>query len=304
MMCVRNKCRGKFHALIGRKYKRGLIFLLAQISLFCFFQAKHLAAQQFPLLSVQGNLDQGIMLPPDRVPMGRQDSAAMTQIRQFKLAVHAYAWTGMYAEGEMVHNANGKNGTTSAPEPTKLWILGHEGYRMDVQKADGWSSTRLRGFYGGTKGPKGNISPMDASNARKGLFAFPLLMAENFPNGSDSIIDQGLVSVDGVQLHLVTVGEFSAENTMGSQGRQRPESVTDLYFSPQSNLLIKSSTSVRFVRDPVKYLRVVEYGSYQEVKGVLIPFSYSLNLNGQPIWNLHLSTVDLGTSPSYDNFHF
>ncbi len=248
--------------------------------------------------------DEGIVLPPDTVAVGRQDATALLVIREYRQATQSGTWIGAKCQGEFIPNAVDASGAPSQAETATLWISGRTKFRLDIQKPSGPSSLRMDGLYGSTKNADGHIHPMDARNAVGGLFSFPALLDSSFPTASTVLIDQGLVGVDGVSMHRITMGEPWPEWTSSSLSQAKTY-VVDLYFDTRTNLLIKSATSVVGSRaEPTHYLRVIDYGDYRATSGFNLPYRYSERLSGQLLWTLQLNTIEIQPTLTASDFHF
>lgn len=133
--------------------------------------------------------------------------------------------------------------------------------------------------------------------------AFPKLLASEFSLTDVTIVDGGMITISGESLHRITVERplHPAQSKLTSDNT----SVIDLYFDPKSSLLIKSAVAVPISwSDPERYVEVTTYADYQSVNGVLIPFSCSRTINGQPEWTLQLSSVQPLPSLTSSYFHF
>ncbi len=260
-------------------------------------------AQINPLTTVHGTVDQGIVLPQPMPLSGRQDAAALIELRAYRTAVGAGTWTDMVGKGNLTTGgANAVPGNDA--DPATLWILGHNGFRLDVQKQKGLSSVRMDGTYGIAQHEDGKIKPMDARDAVTGLLAFPSLFEANFPTAQTMLTDQGFATVDGTTLRRISVETSWPDGETDASGASMT-AVTDLYFDPQTHLLIKSATAVLGSDvSPEQYLRVVTYGDYRATDGMQIPYRYSETLNGQSLWTLQLSHIQLNQGLSQASFHF
>lgn len=262
-----------------------------------------LHGQQNPLTQIIGNADQGIVLPQSAPFSERQDSAALAEIHAYRNAINLGSWADMQGAGELTSTAIDSTGG-SAPESATLWIRNHHGYRLDVQKPKGMSSLRMDGAYGTIQHADGQMKSIDSRDAVAGLLAFPALMESGFPTPSVMLIDQGTATVDGTALHRITVERPWPGGPVDSQGSPLT-TITDLYFNPQTHLLMKSANGVLGSKTgSVRLLRVITYGDYQAENGMLIPASYRETLNGQILWTLQLTQVQLNQGLSEAEFHF
>ena len=262
-----------------------------------------LRAQQNPFTQITGNADQGIVLPQKTSLLSRQDAGALAEIRAYRSAVSLGSWIDMQGTGELTSTATDTNGG-SGPENATVWILNHHGYRLDIQKPKGTSSLRMDGAYGAVQHSNGEMKMMDARDAVAGLLAFPALMEASFPTNTVMLIDQGMATVDGTVLHRITVEKPWPGDPVDAKGDPLT-TVTDLYFNPQTHLLVKSANAIYGANpSPEQLLQVITYGDYQVVNGMQVPFQYRETLNGQILWTLQLHQIHLNQGLTDSNFHF
>jgi len=116
-----------------------------------------------------------------------------------------------------------------------------------------------------------------------------------------SLHDQGTSGVFGPSLHRITY-EY-ALNTQDSSVVSTH--ATDLYFDPNTHLLLFSTDLVTFGNTSGQtFLRMTTYGSYQPFNGVLIPTSISQYLDEQQEWTLQLTQVTLNSNFPASTFSF
>ncbi len=250
------------------------------------------------------SIDKGVVFPPSQgMPSTRQDATALAILRSYQKSVGHTPWTSMDGTGEMIPETLRVAGVTSEQNAT-LSILGHRGYRLDIQTPQGMISIRMDGMYGAMQRPDGHVISMDAGDAATGLLAFPQFEDPAFPGDSASLLDQGTVVVDGTKLRRITA-ETPWANPSAKGQPQSGISITDLYFDPGTHLLIKSANVLQGT-DPrlAHYMRVITYGDYRMVNGVQIPFRFRESVNGRRIWTLQLSQVQFNGGTSEENFRF
>jgi len=259
--------------------------------------------QQNPFTQVLGNTDQGTVLPQSVLLVPRQDAGALAEIQAYRSAISLGQWVDMQGTGEFTSTATDSTGG-SGPENATLWIWNHYGYRLDVQKPKGMSSLRMDGAYGTVQHADGKMKQMDARDAVAGLLAFPVLMEANFPASNVMLIDQGTAPVDGTALHRITVEKPWPGDPVDATGNPLT-TVTDLYFNPQTHLLMKSANGVLGSDpSPERLLRVITYGNYQEVNGMEVPSQYRETINGQILWTLQLNQIRLNQGLPESDFYF
>ena len=275
---------------------RKFVLLLLSFSLFLspVFSQTATSHTQTDFTRIYGAEDQTIPLPAFVGALGQKDAPALQVLVDYLKAVNIGAWTGMQASGMLTDSSGDSSQAT-------LTVLNDDHFRLDVQTPSGKRSTRISGSNGKILEVDGKSFLMPPATAKAGLIAFPQLLVSTFPASNTSLIDRGQVQIDGKLLHRITVEEAVFAGKTGAS--QRNTSVTDLYFDPSTNLLLKSASSVQLdSSDSQRYLIVITYGDYQKVQETLIPFAYSQSLNGKQQWTLQLSNPTL--QPSVDASYF
>jgi hypothetical protein len=253
---------------------------------------------------VSNDFDQGVPMPPSTMTLGIQDSAALQEIEAFRKAVETTPLTGLQGQGTLTPNALDTSGSAISPQTATLWIQGAHKCRLDVQKSKGLSSMRLNEGYGAIQHEDGRTRQITAQNALHGLFAFPVLMQTSFPDANTTLVDQGMVVIDAIPLHRITVGSAWPGSQI-SHGAQPRTTITDLYFDPRTNLLVKSAFLGTGSRaEPTRYLQVMSYRDYRATSGFDLPYQYSERFNGQLLWTLQINTFQLQSDLDESGFHF
>lgn len=254
------------------------------------------ANAQTSFTRIYGPVDRDIPVPALVGALGRKDAGALAVLQAYRKAVNVADWQGMQASGTYTDSAENTGSAT-------LTILNGGQFRLDVETPNGERSTRISGSVGQILEANGKTNTLPPATARAGLLAFPQLLVTNFPAPDTSLIDRGLTRISGALLHRITLEEpvFPDADATSSQVAV----VTDLYFDPSTNLLIKSATAVRLSgADRELYLVVITYGDYQKVQDMLVPCLYSQSLNGQPQWTLRLNSPTLQSSVDSSYFVF
>jgi hypothetical protein len=261
-------------------------------------------AQPTDQMGVQPAVDKGVVLPPSRPsPTIRQDQTALAIVRSYQKAVGKTVWSDLEATGTIVPEALRADGVPSEQDAS-LSVLGHSGYRLDIQTPKGAISIRIDGVYGAMRPPGEQVIPIDAPDAATGLVAFPQLQDPKFPAKTISLIDDGTIPVDGVPLYRITVEApwvgFSARGHLESG-----ISITDLYFDPATHMLVKSANVLQGTNPRLPhYVKVLTYRDYRTVSGIQIPFLLGESLNGHRTWMLQLNHVQLSTGLDAKLFSF
>jgi hypothetical protein len=214
--------------------------------------------------------------------------------------VNGVAWNGMQATGTLTY----PGGQTQQQSPATLTMQSGDSYRLDIEASDGQRSIRIKGSTGQILDSKGINHYLPLATARGGFVAFPKLMIAAFPEEQISVLDQGMVSIDGKPLRRLTIEEPLFEGTTPATYNQ--VSTTDFYFDPTTHLLIKSVGSVQLdSADRERYLQAITYSDYQLVDNVLLlPFAYVQTLNGQRQWAFQATSIQLKPSISASYFSF
>jgi hypothetical protein len=149
----------------------------------------------------------------------------------------------------------------------------------------------------------GKKHSLPASTAAAGIVVTPFLLVSHVTDTQASFIDQGIVSIDGIKLHRITMAYPANSDAAGDSSP--PTSVIDLYFDDSSHYLCASATYGRLdSRDRANYLHVISYGGYSPEAGIYLPHDYRASLNGQHQWALHLSNFLSNPSITNGSFHF
>lgn len=287
MLVAINSFLSLFLFRITRKKQLAVVAILSIV--LCETPARGQAASEIPNIPQQ---------PTTSGTLGRVDQAALTEITAHLTAVGAVAWTGMQGTGQIVYGAKDPTSYNAT-----FSTMGTDQYRLDAQTNKGEMSIRIRGDVGKIQGGGGPATAIPVETALVGIFPFALVRGAHFPGPTTSLIDHGLITEGGAELHRITV-EF------GSVGRDpvtksRRTVAIDLYFDPTSHLLAKSASS-SFVAEghSAKFLRVVAYSDYRQVGTSMVPFRYTESMDGDQYWVLQLSDVQLSPALPATYFQF
>lgn len=258
------------------------------------------ASGQESFTRIYGPQDQEIAVPKFVPVTGNKDTTALQTIQAFLTAVSAASWPGIQATGTFTNAGSSQ----AAPQPATLTIAGGDNFRLDVNTPAGTLSVRIYGKFEEVQEPDGTKRSIPFLASVAGLLAFPkLLQASGLAPDSVTILDDGMITVSGENLHRITVE--TPVNPSGPKPSSANTSVMDLYFDPASHLLIKSAVAVPISwSDPERYLEVTTYGDYQTANGILLPHTCSLTMNGQPEWVLQLESIQPLPSLTSTYFHF
>lgn len=242
---------------------------------------------------IYGESDSQLPLPvhPNR---NGQDAAAIQQLAGFMKATHLSGWKGLVATGTITITGD------PTPYPAHLSMAGGTSYRLDIEKPDGTESTIVNGTQGVFAAPQRQSRAMSSDTAYGGLLALPRVLASGYPFATSSVLDEGLMSDGGVSLHRITFDDAASLSDGCS-----PWKTVDLYFDPTTNLLVSTAINGRLSSDDrACYFLLTTYGDYQTVAGASFPFSISQSLNGQPQWELKLTSATLSAPSDTSIFNF
>ena len=244
-----------------------------------------------------GPLDVDVAIPASTGILGHKDAAALAEVVNHRVAVGSDPWIGMQAIGKISY------ATDTTEYETTFSNLGGDRFRLDAQTSKGEESIRIDGRIGKIQGSDGRIFLIPSDTASLELFPFEMVRTANFPGPEASLLDRGIVSVGGVQLHRITY-EFPSIAS-DSVAKLQQVNAIDLYFDPISHLLIKSASLILLADSrPIRFLSVVTYGDYRKVGTSMIPFRYTESLEGQQSRTLHISDIQLNPTLSSTYFDF
>jgi hypothetical protein len=260
-------------------------------------QANNSIDAQSSASGASGELDRGIPVPDVKGPPGKKDILAVNEILAHLGAV-GNAWTGMQGKGKITYGP-----TDATAYDATLSNLGGDKFRLDAQTKHGAMSIRIHGGVGKIKSGDGIFSSMPFDTAMAGIFPFERARLTNFPGPSGSLIDCGVTTIGGTELHRITLEVATLGRNPVTKSREAI--ATDLYFDPTSHLLVKSSTASAIADGRnVKFLFVVTYSDYRKVGNSMVPFRYTETMNGEPYWTLQLSDVQMNSEVPSTFFEF
>lgn len=245
--------------------------------------------------SAPSSLD--IPLPTAIGALGRADAGASAELIAHLKAVGLAPWTGMQGTGQITY------GNDSSVYTATMTILGGTEFRLDAGTQQGQFSIRIHGSDGEIQEANGHQTLILPNTAASGLVQFQLLRQADFPDPKTSLLDRGMVTVNHQVLHRLTY-QFPA--VIAALPLQKQQTIaTDLYFDPATHLLVKSANTIRINgAGNHDFLREITYEDYRQVGSSMIPFRYTEALNGQKLWTLQLSDVQLNPEVQSTYFEF
>lgn len=239
--------------------------------------------------------EQSFPSPTPTGTMGSKDSGAVTEIEEYLQAVSVSGWQDIKGMGTLTY-------PTGDAHTASLYLMGSKYSRLDIATDSGTRSLRLIGSVGRFQDEKGNQGSLPPAASCTGIVAFPRLRIDVTTSPLLSLSDQKMYAGTGQSLHRITIA-YPLDSSSGSSLSKKTVA-TDLYFDPNTHLLVYSVDSLTFNNVKNSLVRVTSYGSYQSFNGVLIPTVIRQILNGQEQWTLQLNEVTINTNPPASTFSF
>jgi hypothetical protein len=281
---------------LTRKLTHGI--LSAPMLICCVPAASVLGAESLSTHSISGTRivgkqDSDLPSPPASVIIGRKDTSALAALTKYVSQLSLNSITGVQATGTFTDQFSSS--------PATLTYDNQGSVRLDVSADKGQTSIRMQGGYGAILGPSGSKHTLTSETASGEWLPSPLLLLLKYNDPQTTVIDQGLVNTSNGTWRRITL----AFPTLSPSASTQPTTIIDVYLDLSTNLLTKTVSSIRLdTRDRASYLQVVTIGSYRSQSGSLLPFNYSVSLNGQPQWTLQLDNVSLNPSLTHSYFRF
>ncbi len=233
---------------------------------------------------ILGPYDRAIVPPPASL-QARKDSSALEEILAF---IHK---TGMNSLVDLQATGSGALPAPDDHENVGAMMMAHgaDRYRLDLRTSHGTRGVRIYDTVANMEDEKGTIRSLPQQTGASSTLAFARLADANLSDARVSVLDQGFVSSDGASLHRVSV-----QLPIMSPGGvlSNVQTVTDYYFDSTTHLLVKTADNIVLPDSaPATLLRVVTYGDYRTMNGVMVPFLYKQTLNGQPQWTLQFDQI-------------
>ena len=236
--------------------------------------------------SISGSMDKAVPPPLPTLPSASTDRPVLSEIQAYLKASGSTNWSGLDAEGTIRYGAD----ETTTPYPATLILSRRGETRLDVTTPGGIRSLRISGFIGNVQDAHGVITSVPLRNCVAGIVAFSRLLSAGTDDTNVIEKDAGPITLDGQTLHKVSV-QYPVSQRKADPRDEREHMVADLYFGPD-NLLYKSASMVDSVpQSGAHYLEVVSYSDYRSMNGVQIPFRVRATVEGQPAWDLQITTA-------------
>ena len=272
--------------------------MLAGLLLLASLQTLH--AQQRNLTGVH---DRSISLPVFEGRDGQQDASAVQALEEYVSATGMGRSGSVSLQGDIVISPDSQRQQGTAT----LTVEGSNRFRFDIHTSAGNVSTRIEGLTGSIQRDEQGVYRMPAETAMSGAIISPWTIEALLKDGRLSVVNRGVVSVDGSSLLRITLHRPLCLHAGGcAPDLQKLRLTTDLYLDPHTHLLTKSVETIRLSEQlPTRSLRVITYGDYHQVNGAaMVPFEYRETLNGQLIWNLTATEASIGNRHEQSYFRF
>jgi len=227
--------------------------------------------------------------------LGEKDAGAFAEIKASLLASSAAAWQSLEGRGTITF-------PDGAAHPASLYLAGSRSSRLDIEMASGVRSLRISGLVGKSQDEAGNQGALTPATSSAGVVAFPRIWTDALASTNVSLYDHKIYSGTGENLHRITIEHALDTEVNNSLGKKT--AVTDLYFDPDSHLLLFSVDSLPFTGMRSPLIRVTTYSNRQSFQGVSVPTTIKQTLNGQLQWTLSLSQITLNTNLPTSTFTF
>ena len=280
--------RSRFFSTIARCLQIGLLSLPVWSA----------AAQQLSS-RVQGASDQEVPIPTSsHNPLGYSDASARAELTAYKVATGGSGWTSMTASGKISYDG------TAETLPASLLILPGNRAKLDVTKPDGHDTTVYNGNRGSITHSGSKKVLLAPRGAACGFAPFDLPLHAAQGGQQFSIVDHGSMLLEGTTLRRISVEVAIPQKDLFPYEKE-DRSVVDMYFDPATHLLMKTASLVPIPGSSrTVLLKVNNYSGYQRTGRFLLPTTIDETINGQTIWKLVLSSLDVTKAPAKEDFAF
>ena len=270
------------------------IALIASLCI-AFTTAKLIRAQN-QTTRINGFDDQDVTAPATTGILGQTDAAALLEIQQYLNLTGSIGCQTIQGSGTIQYEQ-----PDGARFPVTLSMQRGMGFRLDATTEKGIQSTRIFGSSGVTHDADGTVERLLPETAVTGLVQIQTLPCAVLAARNASFVDHGISSAN--HLHRISLESGLTPGLRNAAANKT--SVIDFYFDPTSHLLLKSVTSIQISGARYQnFIRTITYSDYRSISDALIPFHYQESLNGEPIWTLQLSLVQVDVKLPASYFKF
>ena len=185
----------------------------------------------------------------------------------------------------------------------KIKLLGLHRFRLDASLPDGMHSYIVGKDEAFHKNPDGSTSPMPPQNRVKPASAtFPLFQVlAAVQDGSFNVTYSGLVTHNGQQAHDILVQQtFGSNDLLGARSKITR---AHIYIDPTA-LTVQAIDDQAYRRDgePGETPHEMQFSNYQEVNGILAPFSVIELLGGQKLSTIQMKQLSFNSGLAETDF--
>lgn len=275
-------------------------FILPSMNLLSQTDSKE-PVQAFKKRVVFGEYDKAVTFPVMEGIPGQKDAQALRVVSLYLDASANGQWKGFDATGTMTVGS----GESQKQIPASLSVGQRNRYRLDITTPSGIRSVRVEGPEGAVQQEDGKTFNLPAASAGTGLIPLPTTLSEAAGDKRDSLIDDGLVELDGAKLHKITFIRPLFSRSLQAQLSPEHPLITTLFFDPKSHLLVKSADAVLLdTTSQTHHLRVITYEDSRAIDGYVVPYRYRETIDGRLSWTLELTNVTVATNHEASYFHF
>jgi outer membrane lipoprotein-sorting protein len=178
-------------------------------------------------------------------------------------------------------------------------------FRLDSSLPQGAWSWIANNGNGEVVLPNTQPVPIYAQNCvNSGMLTWPIVRANAaLQDQTTTVIDMGLVQYGNGQARQIRTQRNLQFDPIGFLSKLTQ---TDLFFDPSTVTLIALQDVKHPDRDAVNTPRThsVSYGNYQNVNGVMVPFSIMETVDGQKTWQIQVSSIAFNTGLTDADFQF
>jgi hypothetical protein len=178
-------------------------------------------------------------------------------------------------------------------------------FRIDTALPEGTWSYIVNNAAGEFALPNGPVIALAGHNTfNAGALTLPICTINAATlDSTATIIDMGTVKFGSAVVRQIRIQRSLPGDTNGSLSKLTRR---DFFFDPTSSLLVEIQDAVHPPADAVNgtLLHVLDFGNYQKINGIVVPFSVTETLNGQQTWTVQLSSLVFNTGLSDADFQF
>jgi hypothetical protein len=185
-----------------------------------------------------------------------------------------------------------------------LKALGTSNFRVDAVLQAGtrsWAVTGLTGALVNTDGTRTTIPSYNAVNVGIQSWRLPNIVAA-LGNTAANISYMGVVQSDAgqaIQVHYVLPDSSNPDPSLANLN------TIDYFFDPNTFYLLETLDTTYSATNfnPSQGLQhEILFSNYQNVSGVMIPFSVSEKISGQTTWSVQLTSISFNVGLTVANF--